>query len=273
MRILRNKSDIRSILFVFFTILLLTIPFYINIPLFLSFFWILLLAIFCFSCCTINHNHMHHPIFTNNYINSIFNILLTLAKGHTATTIVVPHMMNHHKHNCSQEDWIRPDIAYKKKGRSRLVKYLYKASINMIVERQKSGAPKLSKRQQINILIERCFLFICIIIGVYLNLKVFLLFVLLPWLIAMASLVCINLLQHDGCDHQSEFNHSRNFTGRLGNWICFNNGYHTIHHLKPSLHWSKLPKAHKEFVEDNIDPLLNHSSVFGYLFRNYIFLR
>lgn len=37
-------------------------------------------------------------------------------------------------------------------------------------------------------------------------------------------IVTLNLLQHDGCDPQHRVNHSRNFTGPILNYFCFNNG-------------------------------------------------
>jgi fatty acid desaturase len=30
------------------------------------------------------------------------------------------------------------------------------------------------------------------------------------------------------------------------NAMLFNNGYHTVHHLKPGVHWSETPKLHAE---------------------------
>ena len=37
------------------------------------------------------------------------------------------------------------------------------------------------------------------------------------------------MLQHKGCDPDSKYNHSRNFTVPILNFFCFNNGYKTQH--------------------------------------------
>ena len=50
----------------------------------------------------------------------------------------------------------------------------------------------------------------------------------------------VNLIQHDGADTASEWNHSRHFVGRAFNWIMCNNGYHTIHHNRAGLHCTLL---------------------------------
>ena len=53
----------------------------------------------------------------------------------------------------------------------------------------------------------------------------------------------------------------------LNAWL-FNNGYHTVHHWKPTEHWSKLPELHAS-VSHLIHPELQLPQVFVYLFRTY----
>ena len=62
------------------------------------------------------------------------------------------------------------------------------------------------------------------------------------------SMIFINYIQHVHADPWSEHNHSRNFVGKLGNWLVFNNGFHTAHHESAGLHWSKLPEAHAKIA-------------------------
>ena len=78
------------------------------------------------------------------------------------------------------------------------------------------------------------------------------------------------MLQHDGCDETSPYNHSRNFTGKLVNFFTYNNGYHGIHHLQPGLHWSLAPKAHDELLKPFQDPRLDEPSLLAYLFRTFV---
>jgi fatty acid desaturase len=96
-----------------------------------------------------------------------------------------------------------------------------------------------------------------------------LLYVVLPWQYAAWGIVTMNLLQHDGADQRTRYNHSRNFTGALLNFFCYNNGYHTIHHVYPGMHWSLTGVAHAELVHPHIHPNLEQPSMIAYLWRTY----
>jgi fatty acid desaturase len=94
-----------------------------------------------------------------------------------------------------------------------------------------------------------------------------LLFVIIPQQVSLFSVLVFNYVQHVHANEESEWNHSRNFTGFL-NFLLFNNGYHTIHHETAGLHWSKIPEAHQK-IENNIDPVLLERSFWWYIIRSY----
>jgi fatty acid desaturase len=104
----------------------------------------------------------------------------------------------------------------------------------------------------------------------FLDWKKFLLYVLIPHQYAAWGIITMNLLQHDGCDENSEYNHSRNFVGKLVNWWTYNNGFHSIHHKHPGLHWSLLPQAHAEQIAPYIHPNLDQKSLLVYLWKTFV---
>jgi fatty acid desaturase len=53
------------------------------------------------------------------------------------------------------------------------------------------------------------------------------------------------------------------------NIMLFNNGFHTVHHERAGIHWSKTPEAHAK-IAHLIDPALNEPSFWGYMIRTYI---
>ncbi len=99
--------------------------------------------------------------------------------------------------------------------------------------------------------------------------KRFLLYVMIPHLYAAWGIITMNLLQHDGTDADTDFNHSRNFVGKLVNFWTYNNGYHTIHHMEAGLHWSLAPAEHATRVKPFMDPRLDEPSMLAYLWRTF----
>ena len=95
-----------------------------------------------------------------------------------------------------------------------------------------------------------------------------LLFFLVPQQVALFLIQCVNFLQHVETDPQSEWNHSRNFVSPTLNILLFNNGYHTVHHWKPGVHWSLTPKLHAD-VAAKIHPELLVQSWLKYVGYTY----
>ena len=60
-----------------------------------------------------------------------------------------------------------------------------------------------------------------------------------------------------------------NFVGKLVNFWTYNNGYHTIHHIEPGLHWSLLPGEHAKRVAPFVHPNLDQANFPAYLFRTF----
>jgi beta-carotene hydroxylase len=50
-------------------------------------------------------------------------------------------------------------------------------------------------------------------------------------------------------------------TGKLANFFLLNSGYHTAHHIRPAMHWSKLPNFHDQEIAPRMNPILNHRTL------------
>ena len=218
------------------------------------------------------HNHNHCVIFANDAINIGFNLLATFARGHCASEVYIAHVQNHHVEHGRDADWIRPALGGEGRALIRLARYIVRATRSMLVERRRlgwEGMWRLPQPFRTSILVEKVFL-PCVLVALALNdWKSLLVFGVLPWAVSLAWLVGVNYLQHEACDPLSRYGHSRNFTGRFTNWLLFNNGYHTVHHIEPQLLWSRLPEAHR-CIAASIPPALNESSATRHLLRHYV---
>jgi fatty acid desaturase len=93
----------------------------------------------------------------------------------------------------------------------------------------------------------------------------------LPAALAPSWMMFTNYLQHVDCVADSAHDHSRNFENTWFNWFVFDNGYHTVHHEQPGLHWSHYRALH-EARAARIDPRLNQDSLFAYCFSTYVWV-
>jgi len=67
---------------------------------------------------------------------------------------------------------------------------------------------------------------------------------LLPFLIARFGMMSGNWVQHAFVDQQhpdNDYMSSITCIDTPYNWLCFNDGYHTSHHLHPRRHWTEHP--------------------------------
>lgn len=272
---LKYPADIRSLIFVAIAYFLLFFPLLHPLPDRLILIWITASSFFCFIVGVINHNHKHLPIFKESNqskkINHLFNIILTVSLGRSATEIVVPHNYNHHLYHGNENDWIKPQLAGSGPGIIRLPRYVLQSLINIAERKRSLEVQTLPDDQQQSLQREKLTLRLVILLLLIISPQKFLIFILIPWAIGIVSLLGINLLQHEGCQPENRFQNSRNFTSNLGNWLFFNNGYHTIHHLRPTLHWSLLKTAHERIVKPRISPELEVKSILKYLLFDYLF--
>ncbi len=273
MKLLSYKQDRRSLLFILLCLLFLYIPFSINISIIYAPLWLMVSSFFCFSVCIVNHNHVHNAMFRYQWMNIILGVVLTICRGHTSVGVILAHNHNHHVYTGNDKDWIKPGLAGEGTGITRLLRFVFAAIVSMARGRRHANPSIIHTRLIRQKRLEQTTLLLLSAVLLYLDIVGFLIFVVLPWIVGVALLIGVNLLQHDNCIPNSKFNHSRNFTSRIGNWLCLNNGYHTVHHMRPELHWSRLPEVHQREVEPYMDSRLNQSSIIRYLTMNYLTTR
>ena len=118
-------------------------------------------------------------------------------------------------------------------------------------------------------LIQIISLIVWTVLALVIDWKKAIVYVIIPQQLSLFTVLMFNYIQHIHADEESEFNHSRNITGRVLNYLLLNNGLHTVHHLSPGVHWSKLREKHDK-IAHKIDPRLNEENFAWYLFRVYI---
>jgi len=211
----------------------------------------------------ITHNALHVPVFHSMALQKLFQLLLTAAYGQPCSIYQPAHNRSHHRHTGTRQDLMRP------------TKLQYRRNwLNIALAKEHSPGPtsglKLAwnfYRAQWRVRRELVYTFffelaslVVLMVAVFLiSPRKSILYVYGAQTMGQAFINSINFLQHDGCEidpAHDGFNHARNFTGWFFNYIFLNNGYHTIHHMKPGLHWSVLPAHHQRSVAPHIHPNL-----------------
>jgi beta-carotene hydroxylase len=245
----RFKEDYRQILFVVIGFLCMLVV-YINNA---HFETLTLLAIsFCLFFvyilpAAVAHNHYHRTIFKNNSLNCFMNYLLFFMGGTTPYTWTLQHNLGHHLNYLNQENdpapWIKNgDVV------SRL-KYTVYGTLNIYPYCFKLGVkyPNVFKKFKFHLVICIAILAALILIDP----RGTLFAIVIPTTLIMFNLIDSAYEHHTGLNRSCDFNASRTNVNRIRNWLAFNIGYHTAHHVKPGLHWTKLPKYHEE-IKHNI---------------------
>jgi fatty acid desaturase len=230
-------------------------------------------TIYCFlsvAVAVITHNHNHVRIWKSDFMNTLQDWWLTVFYGFPVFAWIPTHNKNHHKMNNRIGDYT---ITYRFSEKNNLVTLLTYPSISGYYQQK---AIKDYLRDQYKNKKKRFFLSIAqyVILVIWVGAALLLdwqkaiLYVIIPQQVSLFSVLIFNYVQHVHANEESEWNHSRNFTGFL-NFLLFNNGLHTAHHEVAGLHWSQVPAEHKK-IEHQIDSSLKERSFWWYIFRNYV---
>jgi fatty acid desaturase len=217
------------------------------------------------------HNHLHQGIFRARALNLAWRCVLSFGALYPASANIPSHnLVHHHFDDDGQPDWAAPErVGF----RWHLLNLLHFPNVagphtfNGVTRWAALYGREDFRRQYTR---EMAVAFGLTAALLLVDFWATLFFVMIPQLYGARCILRINLIQHDGCDTSSEYNHSRNFVGRIFNWFMCNNGFHTIHHNRAGLHWSTLAEAHAREVAPRIDPSLDERSMIAYLLRTFV---
>jgi len=269
--VLKERADLRTLTFVATYYVLIAVGFTTDLSWTKTALLSVTLCLTSFFCAVITHNTVHAPIFKSKRMNRVFQVVLSLTYGHPVSAYVPGHNLSHHRYTQTARDIMRTTkLRFRWNVLNQLLfstvvgPAIFKANLDYVraMRKERPGWYR-------QFLIEATFYVSFLALALILDWQKFFLFVFIPHQYAAFGIMGINFVQHDGCDPNEKYNHSRNFTGKLVNWFTFNNGYHGIHHMHPSLHWSKLPEAHARELRPNLHPNLDRTALLPYLWEAY----
>lgn len=212
------------------------------------------------------HCICHRQIFKKGYewLHRYVNWFVGPLFGNTPETYFVHHIGMHHVENNQEED-ASSTLKYRRDSPIDFMKYLFRFLLVGLYDTFQYFFRRKRKKLYMRLTVgEFVFYLVCIALC-FVNFKATLMILIVPVIYARFIMMMGNWTQHsfiDKNDPEGHFSSVFNCINNVYNKNCWNDGYHSIHHLKPALHYTDMPgeflkhkeqyKQHKTFIFDGI---------------------
>ncbi|KIM73713.1 hypothetical protein PILCRDRAFT_828848 [Piloderma croceum F 1598] len=203
---------------------------------------------YCGAFTIMLHNHIHNNgVLSKRYAFFDFTVpyILEPLMGHTWDSYYYHHVKHHHCEGNGPDD-LSSTIRYQRDSLLHLLCYVGRFFFLISIELPLYFAQKkrydLTVKQVVSELANFGFIYAM----ATLNLRATLFTFILPLIVIRIGLMIGNWGQHafvDEEDPNSNFRSSITLIDVPSNRFCFNDGYHTSHHLNPLRHWRDHPAA------------------------------
>lgn len=208
--------------------------------------------------CAWNHHHQHTHTFIAKWQNRILEFFYALHTGVTTNLWLLHHVLGHH-HNFL--DQTKDESRWQRKDGINMGELEY--TLNVMGSAYYRGylVGKRYPRLQKDFIFYSLLTFAMVFLLVwYKPLPALFLFVV-PMVTGLLLTSWATFEHHAGLSIENEFEASRNNLNRFYNITTGNLGYHTAHHHKQGLHWSKLPELHEKIKDRIPNHLINNAAL------------
>lgn len=220
------------------------------------------------------HCLCHRKSFKPKYQQAIHNYITWIVCplfGHAPEGYFSHHMGMHHVENNNEED-DNSTMHYQRDSLRSFFSYFF----NFLFTGVKDTVQYLSLRKRKKLANrltagEIIYLLFCVAMC-FVNLKATLVVFVVPLLFARFVMMLGNWTQHSFIDHsdpENLYTNSINCINTQYNQICWNDGYHIIHHLRPGMHYTEMPG---EFLKRKDEFAARKAIVFDGIHYLHIFI-
>lgn len=241
--------------------------------------WLLPLAMYgAYSAAVIAHNHNHSPTFTGRRTNRIFSAWISFFYGFPTYGWIPTHNENHHRWVGAEGD--ATVVVGAQDSAWLAFTHFFRSTVTQgpLLVRYRERLYRRSRSAWIGVWLQyvvvygghalMCALAIALH-GVGRGLLVYASALGIPAFMALWGVMFTNWVQHVSCNPNSRWNHSRNFVSGWMNALVFDNGFHTMHHDRPGLHWSRLRAEHAK-IAHLVSPECTSPSIFHFVVERYV---
>ena len=206
-----------------------------------------LLGIFPKGCvCAFNHHHQHVLTFKSNVLNRLLEQMYALATGVASNAWVLHHSLGHHVNYLDQT---KDESGWTEDDGSTMGAFKYTWWNTMLAyPRAWRVGHKYPTHQRV-FLGSIIFLTLLVSALIYLRPLPAIFVFVLPMTISLFGTVYATHVHHSGKSTSTHFVACNNIIHGVYNIATGNLGYHTAHHYKPGVHWSRLPQLHADIAD------------------------
>lgn len=195
--------------------------------------------------CAWNHHHQHTRTFHSQPLNRVLEFFYALHTGVTTNLWVLHHVLGHHRNYLDQDS---DESAWRRADGTAMGVVEYTLTIAGTAYQRGYQVGKKFPRVQRDFLIYGLLTLLGVVALCWYRPVAGLLVFVLPMVISLLFTAWVTYDHHSGLDTDDVFAASYNNTSAFYNLVTGNLGYHTAHHYRQGLHWSKLPELHQQLA-------------------------
>ena len=192
------------------------------------------------------HCTCHRPLFNRRFkaLNDVIPWLVGTAFGQTPTAYFVHHMGMHHREGNLLAD-LSTTMPYQRDRFTHWLHYwgrfMTLCLFELVRYHHRGGREKMVRRLIVG---EGAYWLFAAALAIWVHFEVTLIVFVFPVIVMRTLMMAGNWGQHafvDPDDPVSDFKNSITCLNSRYNRRCFNDGYHIVHHVKPSMHYTEMP--------------------------------
>lgn len=218
----------------------------------IAIFWFCLTILPRVCICSWNHHHQHVLTFHQKFLNRLLELSFSFHTGITTNAWVLHHVLGHHVNYLDQS---MDESGWKSKDGELMGEMEYTLNIAFTGYPRAFVVGKQYPKYLVGFVVMTTLVTSLLALMFYFDWINALFVFLLPMVIGYLTTCWHTYYHHAGLESDDPFKASHNIRHRGYNVLTGNLGYHTAHHIKPGLHWSRLPEYHATIAHSIPDEL------------------
>jgi fatty acid desaturase len=190
------------------------------------------------------HMHTHRPLFVSRRVNRVLDMLCCVPAGLTAADMCEVHLLNHHRYDNGPGDVT--STAGRERGLRAVwywIRYGTIVKIHTVRAVFAANASPGRRARGRQFVLDLTLVGMLIVVTWYVtDTTRFALFYGIPFIVTQVNAGYFAWLTHAPARaFEDDPSRSMNTVGNWLNLLIFNQGYHSVHHRYPGIHWSQIP--------------------------------